>query len=131
MQKDIDYKITTGSNRPIDQFGYEVTIEAKKRHTLFNKNMGHVTMRAFDVDSEGKINGTAELFSVGTDPKYQKQGVGREMVEEAVDLARSRGAKQVDLYALPDAIEFYEKLGFTRREGTNVLVKNLEELEDT
>ena len=39
-------------------------------------------------------------------------GVGRRLVEDAMRMARERGAKRIDVVANPQALAFYEAVGF-------------------
>lgn len=62
----------------------------------------------------GTLRGQIEGVRVGADQRGQ--GLGRRMIERAVDLAREQGCGLVQLTSdkrRPDAIRFYESLGFT------------------
>jgi ribosomal protein S18 acetylase RimI-like enzyme len=64
----------------------------------------------------------ALIYDVVVDGQARGHGVGTALTEAAIDLARARGARTVDLTSNPDrhaANRMYEKLGFSRRE-TNV-----------
>jgi ribosomal protein S18 acetylase RimI-like enzyme len=53
-------------------------------------------------------------------PHLRGRGLGRAMMEAAMDVARERGAVHIDLGASEDDVAaraFYERLGFTNREG--------------
>jgi ribosomal protein S18 acetylase RimI-like enzyme len=57
-----------------------------------------------------------ELYVV---PNRRGQGLGRALMETAIELARSRGAKHMDLGTSEDDVAaraLYESLGFTNRE---------------
>ena len=59
----------------------------------------------------------AELYVV---PKHRGQGLGRALMEAAIDLARERGADYMDLGTAETdtaARALYESLGFSNREG--------------
>jgi ribosomal protein S18 acetylase RimI-like enzyme len=59
----------------------------------------------------------AELYVV---PERRGQGLGRALMEAAMDLARQAGADLMDLNTAEDdaaAIALYERLGFSRSEG--------------
>jgi GNAT superfamily N-acetyltransferase len=59
----------------------------------------------------------AELYVV---PDRRGQGLGRPLLEHALDLARSLGADRVELGTSEDDVaarKLYEKCGFTRFEG--------------
>jgi ribosomal protein S18 acetylase RimI-like enzyme len=59
----------------------------------------------------------AELYVV---PALRGRGLGRALLEAAMDVARGRGADRMDLGTSDDDIAaraLYERLGFTNREG--------------
>lgn len=59
----------------------------------------------------------AELYVV---PPLRGRGLGRALLEAAIDLARERGADHMDLGTSEDDVAargLYERLGFTNREG--------------
>lgn len=43
-------------------------------------------------------------------------GVGRALVEDARRVARERGAARIEVVANPEAVRFYQRLGFTGAE---------------
>ena len=42
-----------------------------------------------------------------------RAGIGRRLVEDATRVARERGATRIDVVANPQAVAFYEAVGFT------------------
>jgi ribosomal protein S18 acetylase RimI-like enzyme len=59
----------------------------------------------------------AELYVV---PELRGRGMGRALLEGAIDLARREGADHMDLGTSEDdvaAMALYERMGFCRREG--------------
>ena len=59
----------------------------------------------------------AELYVV---PDRRGQGLGRALMEAAIELARQKGADHMDLGTSEDDVAaraLYESLGFTNREG--------------
>ena len=55
------------------------------------------------------------LADVVVDPKYQKQGIGKMMVDVAVRQAKDRGFKKLYLFAFdPNIPEYYEHLGWKK-----------------
>jgi GNAT superfamily N-acetyltransferase len=53
-----------------------------------------------------------ELDGLFVDPAHMRRGVGRALVDDAVERARSRGAAAMEVTAGP-AQPFYERAGFT------------------
>jgi ribosomal protein S18 acetylase RimI-like enzyme len=56
-------------------------------------------------------NGHAWLENLWVLPAYMGQGVGAALFRHAVDLARQRGYKKLQLEADPNATGFYRKMG--------------------
>ena len=64
---------------------------------------------------EASDSEVAELHLLAVSPDYQKQGVGRHLIEEAQSIARSRGKKALRLDAIETnapAQHMYESAGF-------------------
>lgn len=53
-----------------------------------------------------------QLRSMAVAPAYERQGIGRLLVEHGLDQLRTRGATRVWCNARDDAIGFYERLGW-------------------
>jgi ribosomal protein S18 acetylase RimI-like enzyme len=67
--------------------------------------------------TEGRECYLAELYVV---PERRGQGLGRALMEAAMELARNEGADHMDLGTSEDDVAaraLYESLGFTNREG--------------
>ena len=93
--------------------GYEAQIIATKG--IFNKRVGSALLNSFDIDSGGNI-GSAHLNIVETVEKYRGKGIGKAVVEAAIDHARKRGIKSIELDSVDEAVGFYKKLGFKETE---------------
>lgn len=54
-------------------------------------------------------------------PDYQKQGIGRLLIDELLEFVKKNGVKNSDIFvelcAVPDKVPFYEKLGFDYNEA--------------
>jgi GNAT superfamily N-acetyltransferase len=57
-------------------------------------------------------DGACELDGLFVEPERMRSGVGRRLVADAVDVARSGGATRIDVVANPQAVAFYEAVGF-------------------
>ena len=77
----------------------------------------------FVVEAKGRIvgvlttttyDGLAFLGAVIVSPELRGKGVGKQMMEAALDHLRSTGVRTVRLNAYLNAIPFYERLGFQR-----------------
>jgi N-acetylglutamate synthase-like GNAT family acetyltransferase len=53
-----------------------------------------------------------ELDGLFVEPDRMRAGVGRELVEDAKRQARKQGATRIDVVANPEAVAFYEAVGF-------------------
>jgi N-acetylglutamate synthase-like GNAT family acetyltransferase len=56
---------------------------------------------------------TCELDGLFVEPDRMRAGAGRRLVEDATRIARERGATRIDVVANPQAVAFYEAVGFT------------------
>jgi GNAT superfamily N-acetyltransferase len=57
-------------------------------------------------------DGGCELDGIFVEPDRMGAGIGRLLIDDAVAIARERGARRIDVVANPDAVGFYERLGF-------------------
>jgi len=55
-----------------------------------------------------------ELDGLFVEPEWMRGGVGRRLVEDAKRIAHRRGATRIDVVANPQAVAFYEAVGFTK-----------------
>jgi GNAT superfamily N-acetyltransferase len=55
-----------------------------------------------------------ELDGLFVEPERMGAGVGRGLVQDTVRMAGERGATQIDVVANPQALAFYEAVGFVR-----------------
>jgi N-acetylglutamate synthase-like GNAT family acetyltransferase len=58
------------------------------------------------------VAGACELDGLFVEPGLWGRGVGRELVADAERLAREQGATRIDVVANPQALAFYERVGF-------------------
>ena len=61
-------------------------------------------------------NETVRLMEVAVETRYQREGIGRSMVQYAEKCAREVGYTKMIMHARLTAVHFYEKCGF-RQEG--------------
>ena len=62
------------------------------------------------LDLERKNRGTVRLAAIL--PAHQRQGLGRVMMTELEALAVDNDVSRLEVHAAPDAVPFYEKLGW-------------------
>lgn len=68
----------------------------------------------------GRVRHVALLGTLAVDPHRHGQGIGRAMMEDAIERLRAEGVRRIELYAESDnaqALRLYRKLGFVH-EGT-------------
>jgi len=53
-----------------------------------------------------------ELDGLFVEPDRMRGGIGRRLVEDATRIAHERGATRIDVVANPQAVAFYEAIGF-------------------
>jgi GNAT superfamily N-acetyltransferase len=59
------------------------------------------------------VQGACELDGLFVEPGHMGAGVGRALVEDSMRIARERGASRIEVVANPEAVGFYERVGFT------------------
>lgn len=58
------------------------------------------------------VDGRCELDDLFVEPDVMRRGVGRMLVHDLATRAAAAGAEQVEVIANPNALRFYERLGF-------------------
>ena len=61
-------------------------------------------------------NEDIRLMQVAVDTRYQREGIGREMVKYAEKRAKEAGFSRIIMHAMLSVVHFYEKLGY-QQEG--------------
>jgi GNAT superfamily N-acetyltransferase len=62
------------------------------------------------------VEGACELDAIFVEPDRMRTGIGRLLVDDAVGRARRWGANRIEVVANPDAVDFYERVGFAGEE---------------
>lgn len=57
----------------------------------------------------------ALICDVMVDPTYQKQGLGKKIIEELLNKCKESGIQSVQLFSAKGKQDFYKKLGFEER----------------
>jgi predicted GNAT family N-acyltransferase len=70
------------------------------------------TCRLFETE-----NKTAKIGRVVVLPEYRKKGLGRRVLEEAEKWLKELGIKRIEIDSRDVAVGFYEKLGYTQKDG--------------
>jgi GNAT superfamily N-acetyltransferase len=56
--------------------------------------------------------GACELDGLFVEPDRMRTGIGRQLVEDLKRIARKRGVTRIEVVANPQAVAFYESVGF-------------------
>lgn len=111
------WEICFGDKREYIDFYYEKGY--KPKNTLvgidpkFDKVVAMVTLLPVLMYTEANIYKGDYLYAVAVLPEYRKQGIMRQMEEEAVKLSKGRGSKFITLVPAEDYLfPVYEKLGY-------------------
>ena len=99
-------------------------------HALMESFRAELTLSAVDlehvivIDIDGATGGfyslqpvsktRAELGHLFVEPTLQRRGLGRLMIADALERARARGFRSLEIQGDPHATRFYEQLGATR-----------------
>ncbi len=54
----------------------------------------------------------AEIAGVYVEPSYRGQGFARQLIRDAIDAAKARGARRIMLHAREGTHDFYRRMGF-------------------
>ena len=111
-------------------FAIPAAIGILRRPVLLGRFVAAYAGTGGTADAAAEANDTCELASLGVDPAYEGQGIGRALVETFCAAARASGARRVCLST--DARDndrvnrFYRSLGFApshreRRSGSRVM----------
>jgi GNAT superfamily N-acetyltransferase len=60
------------------------------------------------------VDGVYELEDLFTDPEWMRRGVATALVDDAVECARRRGVRRIEVAGNQHAMAFYESAGFSR-----------------
>jgi GNAT superfamily N-acetyltransferase len=55
-----------------------------------------------------------ELDGLFVEPELMRKGIGRALIADVVERARTHGVDRIDVIANPTAVDFYTKVGFER-----------------
>ena len=126
-------RILKAVNRLLPQLDQnaELMTEDKFRSVLMSGSTHFFIAEMEDKEIAGMLSAVVYEIPTGTkfwiedvvvDEAYRGKGIGRDLMINAIDFAKSKGAKSVDLTSRPDRVaanKLYRELGFLLRE-TNV-----------
>jgi ribosomal protein S18 acetylase RimI-like enzyme len=93
-----------------------VVVDAPNGHGLASSGVIEIAER---IPGPRRPTGRSGYIStISTDPRYQRQGLARAVMDALVSLASARGLDHVELHATEQGRRIYEKLGFFDRPGS-------------
>ena len=109
----------------------ELMTETRFRAILRSEGTHFFIAETDDKEIAGMLSAVVYIIPTGTkfwiedvvvDEAYRGKGIGKELMKSAIEYARFKGARSVDLTSRPDRVaanKLYQDLGFVLRE-TNV-----------
>ena len=128
MRKMIDVDVGSSRYDELVELRYKVLLEPlglKFLDMYREKEMNYLHIGCVESLDDNLVGGLMlvpvndeeiRLMQVAVDSKYQREGVGREMVKYAEKRAREAGYSRIVMHAMLSVVHFYEKLGY-RQEG--------------
>ena len=128
MRKMIDVDFGSSRYDELEELRYKVLLEPlglKFLDMYREKEMNYLHIGCVESLDDNLVGGLMlvpvndeeiRLMQVAVDSKYQREGVGREMVKYAEKRAREAGYSRIVMHAMLSVVHFYEKLGY-RQEG--------------
>lgn len=81
-----------------------------------DKVVGFACLGIINNEQKGyKVKRVGYIYNLGVDEEFRRTGVGRKLVESAIDYFKTNECEAVDLNVFwfnSEALEFYKKLGF-------------------
>ncbi|HEX2682833.1 MAG TPA: GNAT family N-acetyltransferase [Ferruginibacter sp.] len=108
----------------LDKYGltepYDIEILEDPQGTILDKG-GHLFIAVDGESAVGtaglaRINGSEyELVKMSVDPAYRGLGIGKQLLQQCVDVAKGLGAEKISLFSnsqLQSALDLYKQFGF-------------------
>ncbi|MBP5399634.1 MAG: GNAT family N-acetyltransferase [Alphaproteobacteria bacterium] len=124
MRKVIDVDFGSAKYDELVELRYKVLLEPlglKFLDSFRDNEMTYLHIACVDSLDEKIVGGLMmvplndkeiRMMQVAVDEKYQREGVGHQLVEYAVKKAKSAGFSKLVMHAMLSVVSFYEKLGF-------------------
>lgn len=96
-----------------------------RQNILNNANEGYtlIALENEKIIATGCLNGL-EIKAVYVDPRYQKMGVGKAIVNQLLVKARENGLVKIELDSTLNSKKFYDSMGFTTINKLSLPIKN-------
>lgn len=95
--------------RKSDAFVPELSIVAINEHN--SSIIGHILLTKINIVSDNQTAESLALAPLSVLPEYQRKGVGKQLIHEALDKAKELGYHSVVVLGHP---EYYPKFGFKK-----------------
>ncbi len=124
MRKVIDVDFGSAKYDELVELRYKVLLEPlglKFLDSFRDKEIAYLHVACVDSLDERIVGGLMmvplndkeiRMMQVAVDEKYQREGVGHQLVEYAEKKAKAAGFSKLVMHAMLSVVSFYEKLGF-------------------
>lgn len=124
MKKMIDVDFGSSRYDELVELRYKVLLEPlglKFLDMYREKEMGYLHIGCVEGLDDRLIGGLMlapvndqdiRMLQVAVDPRYQREGVGREIVKYAEKRSREAGYSKIVMHAMLSVVHFYEKMGY-------------------
>lgn len=108
-----DEGILVETIRKNKEFIPELSIVAEKEHEV----IGHILFFPIEIGSKDKSFPSISLAPMSVIPKYQKQGIGGQLIKYGLEQCKKLGFRSVVVVGHPT---YYPKFGFKRASAWNI-----------
>ncbi len=128
MRKMIDVDFGSSRYDQLVELRYKILLEPlglKFLDMYREKEMGYLHIGCVEGLDDSLVGGLMlaplndeeiRMMQVAVDTKYQREGIGREMVKYAEARAKEAGYSRIVMHSMLSVVHFYEKMGY-RQEG--------------
>ena len=128
MRKMIDVDFGSSRYDQLVELRYKILLEPlglKFLDKYREKEMGYLHIGCVEGLDDSLVGGLMlaplndeeiRMMQVAVDTKYQREGIGREMVKYAEARAKEAGYSRIVMHSMLSVVHFYEKMGY-RQEG--------------
>ena len=128
MRKMIDVDFGSSRYDQLVELRYKILLEPlglKFLDMYREKEMGYLHIGCVEGLDDSLVGGLMlaplndeeiRMMQVAVDTKYQREGIGREMVKYAEARAKDAGYSRIVMHSMLSVVHFYEKMGY-RQEG--------------
>ncbi|MBX5160311.1 MULTISPECIES: GNAT family N-acetyltransferase [unclassified Rhizobium] len=118
--------------RGLDGYDDQHPDEHEARHIPLLLRKDGVALGTVRLDLSDGVTGVVRLVAIL--PEHQRQGFGRILMSEVEKLSAKHGLCRLEVHAAPDAVPFYEKLGWVMVDtdrSSPLMVKDIQSVRGT